>query len=346
VFYRQARRFSERPLLHHHDGSAWRPKTWAETRQMVLAEASALIRAGVRSGDHVVLIAENRLEWPVSDLAIQSVGAITVPIYATTPPAVAQGIAADAGAVLAIAGDENLAAKVPATGVLRTVALMDADLQHPPQVIPRLIAEWKNGSKVVHTIRIDSRDLFSAKWLTSRWFYSAFSSLSGVRMEPGMADFRLLDGQVVNNLLRLPEQGMFLRGLVHWVGYPSSRVTFQARERASGRSKYTFWRMLQFAWNGVTSFSVVPLRLGVLLGFLTSIVAFGELIYAIYMKATGRTVPGWASAVGVVSLLFGILFVLIGIIGEYVGRILIEVRSRPRFLISECVGFKGPLRED
>lgn len=161
-----------------------------------------------------------------------------------------------------------------------------------------------------------------------------------------MADFRLLDGQVVNNLLRLPEQGMFLRGLVHWVGYPSSRVTFQARERASGRSKYTFWRMLQFAWNGVTSFSVVPLRLGVLLGFLTSIVAFGELIYAIYMKATGRTVPGWASAVGVVSLLFGILFVLIGITGEYVGRILIEVRSRPRFLISECVGVKGPLRED
>ncbi len=243
-------------------------------------------------------------------------------------------------------GHQNalLAGMLQARG--RAVITMDADLQHPPQVIPRLIDEWKKGSKVVHTIRIDSKDLSSAKRLTSQWFYRAFSSLSGVRMEPGMADFRLLDGQVVNNLLRLPEQGMFLRGLVHWVGYPSSRVTFQARERASGRSKYTFWRMLQFAWNGVTSFSVVPLRLGVLLGFLTSIVAFGELIYAIYMKATGRTVPGWASAVGVVSLLFGILFVLIGITGEYVGRILIEVRSRPRFLISECVGVKGPLRED
>lgn len=97
---------------------------------MVLAEAAALIRSGVRARDHVVLIAENRLEWPVSDLAIQSVGAITVPIYATTPPAVAQGIAADAGAVLAIAADEKLAAKVPATAVMRTVALMDTDLSH------------------------------------------------------------------------------------------------------------------------------------------------------------------------------------------------------------------------
>ncbi len=128
MFYRQAKRLAERPLFYHHDGSGWRPHTWSETRQMVLAEASALIRAGVRAGDHVVLIAENRLEWPVSDLAIQSVGAITVPIYATTPPAVAQGIAADAGAVFAIAGDEKLAARIPATGVMRTVALMDSDL--------------------------------------------------------------------------------------------------------------------------------------------------------------------------------------------------------------------------
>ncbi|HAC45551.1 MAG TPA: hypothetical protein DCF65_05720, partial [Chloroflexi bacterium] len=129
MFYRQAQRLSERPLLHHHVGAGWRPKTWAETRQMVLAEASALIRAGVQAGDHVVLIAENRVEWPVSDLAIQSVGAITVPIYATTPPAVARGIAADAGAVFAIAGDEKLAAKVPTTSVMRAVVLMDRDLQ-------------------------------------------------------------------------------------------------------------------------------------------------------------------------------------------------------------------------
>ena len=129
MFYRQAQRLSARPLLHHQDGAGWRPKTWAETRQMVLAEASALIRAGVQAGDHVVLIAENRVEWPVSDLAIQSVGAITVPIYATTPPAVARGIAADAGAVFAIAGDEKLAAKVPTTSVMRAVVLMDRDLQ-------------------------------------------------------------------------------------------------------------------------------------------------------------------------------------------------------------------------
>jgi long-chain acyl-CoA synthetase len=128
VFYRQAKRLSERPLLHHHDGTAWRPTTWAEARQMVLAEAAALIRAGVRTGDHVVLIAENRLEWPISDLAIQSVGAITVPVYAGSPPAVAQVIANDAAAVLAIASDDALAAKVSPAGALRTVARMNIDL--------------------------------------------------------------------------------------------------------------------------------------------------------------------------------------------------------------------------
>ncbi len=128
MFYRQAQRLFARPLLHHHDGAAWRSQTWDETRQMVLAEAAALIRAGVRAGDRVVLIAENRVEWPVSDLAIQSVGAITVPTYAGMPPPLAQGIAADAGAVLAIAGDAKLAAKVPTTSVMRAVVLMDSDL--------------------------------------------------------------------------------------------------------------------------------------------------------------------------------------------------------------------------
>jgi glycosyltransferase involved in cell wall biosynthesis len=161
-----------------------------------------------------------------------------------------------------------------------------------------------------------------------------------VPIEPGMADFRLLDRVVLDGLLQFREEGLFLRGLVQWVGYPSERVQFECGERFSGRSQYTLRKMLRLAWNGISSFSIVPLRAGILLGIVTSLIAFLELIYAVTAKLVwNQTVPGWASAVSLVSLLFGILFILVGILGEYIGRILVEVRGRPRYLVSELTGF-------
>jgi dolichol-phosphate mannosyltransferase len=154
-----------------------------------------------------------------------------------------------------------------------------------------------------------------------------------------MSDCRLLDRQVLDELLSFGEAGLFLRGLVMWVGYPMTWVPFACRDRLSGRSKYTLKKMILFALDGITSFSVVPLRIGILIGVLTSLLAFGELTYALAMKLSGgTTVPGWASAVSVLSFLFGVLFILLGLIGEYVGRILIEVRRRPRFLINALIG--------
>lgn len=230
-----------------------------------------------------------------------------------------------------------LAGLSQATG--EAVISMDADLQHPPQVIPTLVDEWHKGRKIVHTVRLDPKDLPFLKKLTSKLFYKIFTLLSGVKMDQGMADFRLLDRQVVNEILRLREGGLFLRGLVEWVGYPSSKIKFQGRSRFSGESKYKFRKMLRFAWMGITSFSIIPLRLGIILGLLTSMGAFYQLIDALYTKFfTDKAVPGWASLIGMVSLLFGILFVLLGIIGEYIARILEEVRGRPRFIISEQVG--------
>jgi polyisoprenyl-phosphate glycosyltransferase len=227
-----------------------------------------------------------------------------------------------------------------ATG--QAVITMDADLQHPPAAIPELLAHWRNGSKIVHTVRIDHRDTSRMKKITSRVFYRMFSYLSGINLSPGMADFRLLDRQVVDELLQLSEGGLFLRGLIHWLGYPSSQLEFRCRERFSGESKYNVRKMLKFGWTGVTSFSLVPLRLGIILGFITSLVAFCGLGYAVWGKLAGQAVPGWASEVGVQSFLFGILFIMLGIIGEYIGRILDEVRRRPRFLIHERVGFLVP----
>ena len=225
----------------------------------------------------------------------------------------------------------------------RAVITMDADLQHPPALIPQLLEYWRAGSKIVHTVRVDHQNTPKLKKITSRLFYKVFSFLSGVHLSAGMVDFRLLDRQVVDAILQLKEGGLFLRGLIQWVGYPSSKVEFHCRERFSGKTKYPLRQMLKFAWTGITSFSVIPLRVAIVIGFGTSLVAFTWLIYAVWAHLfTNRTLPGWTSVVAFEALLFGILFILLGVIGEYLGRVLEEVRGRPRFIISEQTDFALP----
>ncbi len=219
------------------------------------------------------------------------------------------------------------------------VISMDGDLQHPPAVLPQLIESWRSGNKIVTTIRKDSTDSSFFKRFTSRLYYKIFSYLSGVQLEAGMADFRLLDRQALNDILQFKEESLFLRGIVQWVGYPSSSIEYQAERRNHGESKYSLWKMLRLAWHGVSSFSIVPLRLGVLAGFIVSGLSFISILYAIYGKyIAGSAVPGWASSMAVTSFLFGVLFIFLGVLGEYVGRILVEVKQRPRYLVSQRIG--------
>jgi len=225
------------------------------------------------------------------------------------------------------------------------VITMDADLQHPPSLIPALVDAWETGNQIVHTVRKDSKGVSWLKRATSRGFYRVYSLLSGVSMEPGMADFRLLDRSVVDQLIRFEEQGLFLRGLFSWMGFRNTRVEFECGTRYSGTTKYSPRRMLSLAWSGVTSFSLVPLRMATLVGLLTSGLAFGFLIYALVAELGGYpTVPGWASGVSIVSFLFGVLFILLGVIGEYLGKVLTEVKRRPRYLVQEYAGSAGPER--
>jgi dolichol-phosphate mannosyltransferase len=223
----------------------------------------------------------------------------------------------------------------------KAIVTMDGDLQHPPSVIPELLAAWRAGSAIVHTERRDSDDTTAFKRLTSRWFYSIFSWLSGVRMRAGSSDFRLLDEKVLEVLLGMGDRDLFLRGIVNWLGFQSTTIQFVAARRHAGTTKFSLKRMLRFSADGLLSFSTLPLRVGTWIGFLTSLLAFAEISYIVVQYLRGITVPGWASVMTLMSLFFAILFLLIGMIGVYLARIYEILKQRPRHIVSERVGFSA-----
>lgn len=219
------------------------------------------------------------------------------------------------------------------------VITMDSDLQHPPSIIPQLYSAWLEGYQIVETVRSESEDVTWFKRTTSRWFYKVFSVLSGIPMSSGTSDFRLMDARVVEVVREMKDADLFLRGIAHWVGFRRKAVPYEAINRHAGESKYTLARMIKFAVSSLISFSTIPLRLGIWIGLATSLLAFLELIYILIAYIRGNVVPGWASTLALVSFLFGILFLLVGIIGAYLASIFETLKNRPRFLVSDTAGF-------
>jgi len=213
------------------------------------------------------------------------------------------------------------------------VISLDADLQHPPEAVPSLLRAWEEGYPVVQTQRVDNSGTGLFKKITSKYFYKLFSYFANVKLTKGSSDFRLLDRSALQALLEM--ENAFLRGSVEWLGYNSKTIKFDVGKRYKGHSKYTLKRMLQFAYKAMISHSTKPLRLGIWVGTFTSLFAFIQLVYVFYQYWFGYVVPGWASTIGIMSFLFGILFVMIGIIGVYLAEIHEKLLNRPNFIVAE-----------
>lgn len=219
------------------------------------------------------------------------------------------------------------------------VISMDADLQDPPEIITQMIEKWQGGAKVVYAKRSKREvdDFF--KKATAQFFYWFINFLSDTAVPQDVGDFRLLDREVVNFLNTLPEQSRFLRGLVAWGSYPAAYVYFEREKRFAGETHYGFFKMLNFAMDGITSFSIKPLRIATYLGVTAGIVGFLGMAYELIMKLINPSqfVIGWTGIFTAVMFLGGIQLITIGIIGEYVGKIYTEIQKRPRYLIKEKV---------
>jgi dolichol-phosphate mannosyltransferase len=219
------------------------------------------------------------------------------------------------------------------------VVTIDADLQDPPELIDEMIVKWKEGYKIVYAKR-SSRDESFFKKTTATFFYRLVNLLSDTPIPQNVGDFRLLDREVVDLLKKLPEKSRFLRGLVAWGGYPSTFVSFTRKKRSVGKTHYTLSKMVNFALDGIISFSTKPLKIATYVGFFASVLGLLGIVYAITLRfflPHQYWVTGWTALFVAVMFFGGIQLITIGIIGEYIAKIYTEVQGRPGFVIKERV---------
>lgn len=223
--------------------------------------------------------------------------------------------------------------------------MMDADLQHPPELIPELVRHWQSGYEIVYTVRESNEDAGWFKKTTGALFYRTFQKLTGIDMPGNAADFRLVDRKVLDAFGQIRERSRFLRGLTSWVGFKTLGVPYQAAARHTGVSKYNVRRMIRFAIEGILSFSTIPLVIGIYVGLAIALVSFAYLLFVLYAAAvTHEVVQGWTSMICLVGLIGGIQLILLGILGLYIGKIYEEVKQRPLYLVSRRLGFEATRR--
>jgi glycosyltransferase involved in cell wall biosynthesis len=224
----------------------------------------------------------------------------------------------------------------------RAVIVMDADFEHPPELIPQLIAAWRQGASIVATQRSDDATVSATKRLSSRIYYRVLDAIGDVRIEPGSADFMLLDRAVVDVINGLEDQDLFLRGLVRWLGFPLVTVPYARGVRQHGESSFSLRRMVELALSGIAAHSVRPLRFAIWLALGFAALGLLFVIYAVVsFLFVQHTVAGWSSIVAVIAILGAAQLLVLGIIGEYVGRTLRETRRRPSYIVAETEAERG-----
>ena len=219
------------------------------------------------------------------------------------------------------------------------VVPLDVDLQDPPEALPKMVAKWREGNDVVYGVR-DNRETDSLpKRLTADLYYRAHNWLSSDKIPEHAGDFRLLDRRVVEVIRRMPERNRFMKGLFAWAGFKQAAVSYHREERKVGKTKYNYWKLWTLAIDGITSASTVPLRVWSYLGAFVALGALGYAIFIIIRTLTsGIEVPGYASMMVAVLFLGGLQLLSLGVLGEYVGRILTETKGRPLYVVREEIG--------
>lgn len=215
------------------------------------------------------------------------------------------------------------------------VIMMDGDMQHPTELIPDMIAQWEAGYDVVYTIRKDHKEMPLMKRKTSNMFYDLINNLSDIELEPGTADFRLMDRKVVEVFRAFKETDLFMRGLVKWMGFKQLGLEYDPAQRTQGKSKYTVKRMIRFALQGITSFSTRPLYIAAYLGFLFSLASLLYIPYIIYSYYFGHPISGWTSMIATIAFFGGLQLMILGIIGMYLGKLFMQGKQRPHYIVKE-----------
>jgi polyisoprenyl-phosphate glycosyltransferase len=223
------------------------------------------------------------------------------------------------------------------------VVVIDADLQDPPEVIPAMVAKWREGFDVVYGKRAQRKGETLFKRFTSAAFYRVLQKLTDVEIPVDTGDFRLIDRKVCDALKSVKERNRYIRGIISWLGFRQTAVEFVREERFAGETKYPLKKMIRFAFDAITSFSYKPLKLASYFGGAVSLAGFSYMMVVLYLKVfTTSTVTGWASMMAVSLFFNGVVLMMLGIIGEYIGRIYDEAKGRPLYVVRETLNFSRP----
>jgi len=215
------------------------------------------------------------------------------------------------------------------------IVIIDADLQDPPELIPELVRHWREGWDMVYAQRVERLGETMLKKITARWFYCLMQRVGRVRIPENVGDFRVMSRRAVDSLLRLRERHRFMKGLFAWIGYPQKGIPYQRDSRFAGRTKWDYWRLWNFALDGITSFTTTPLKWATYLGLLTALGSFAYAVVIILQKLLyGNPVKGYPSLMVVILFLGGVQLIFLGIIGEYLGRMFDETKARPLYFIT------------